>query len=62
MTQLKNITTLYERVALVIREASVNIVRSIDTTMVKAYRHIGVNTLFKKNKVALKEPDMVKNY
>jgi len=41
MTQLENITTLYERIALVIREARTNIVRSIDTTMVKAYWHIG---------------------
>lgn len=39
--QLKSITTLYDRIALVIRESRINIVRSVDTTMVKAYWHIG---------------------
>ncbi len=32
---------LYERIALVIRTARTNIVRAVDTTMVKAYWHIG---------------------
>jgi len=33
--------TLYERIASVIRGARESIVRSVDTTMVKAYWHIG---------------------
>src|SRR3990167_2685337 len=33
--------TLYERIASVIREARANVIRSIDTAMVKAYWHIG---------------------
>lgn len=35
------IDPLYERIALVVRAARKNIVRAIDTTMVKAYWHIG---------------------
>lgn len=33
--------TLYERIASVIRDARASIIRSVDTTMVKAYWHIG---------------------
>ena len=33
--------TLYERIASVIRDARASIMRSVDTTMVKAYWHIG---------------------
>ena len=33
--------TLYERIASIVRAARTNIVRTIDTTMVKAYWHIG---------------------
>jgi hypothetical protein len=33
--------SLYERIALVIREARSTVMHSIDTTMVKAYWHIG---------------------
>ncbi len=32
---------LYERIASVIRDARASIMRSVDTTMVKAYWHIG---------------------
>jgi predicted nuclease of restriction endonuclease-like (RecB) superfamily len=35
------VDALYERIAVVIREAKATVVRSIDTTMVKAYWHIG---------------------
>ena len=35
------VNMLYERIALVIREAKASIVRSVDTVMVVAYWHIG---------------------